>query len=279
MANWGRRSVLPRRDVEVVMKRADELFAIEGRSSRSPFVEETWWTRSEPEDSFISVAASHWQMCVTRQRGSASLTVRGPQTKATITPIPEGAEFFRIQFSLGTFMPNLEPGQLVDRALRPPEATGTSFWLDRSAWELPGSDNVDVFVDRLVRAGLLVHDPVAPAVLQGDLEGLSTRMVERRVTGDGADPGGYQADPTGREGGRTALRRRARTRRGSPGRVRGPAPSDAIAQALRGADTLPDRFVAAPGRVAVVFVQDGVAHSGLDVRDHAATDQLHIHHP
>jgi Helix-turn-helix domain len=166
----------------MVMKRAAELFAIEGRSSRSPFVEETWWTRSEPEDSFISVAASHWEMCVTRQRGSAWLTVLGPQTKATITPIPEDAEFFGIQFSLGTFMPNLQPGQLVDRALTLPQATGTSFWLDRSAWEYPGPNNADVFVDRLVRASLLVHDPVASAGLQGGVEGLSTRSVERRVS-------------------------------------------------------------------------------------------------
>jgi hypothetical protein len=41
------------------MKRAVELFAIEGRPSRSPFLEETWQTRSEPEESFISVVASH----------------------------------------------------------------------------------------------------------------------------------------------------------------------------------------------------------------------------
>jgi hypothetical protein len=79
-------------------------------------------------------------------------------------------------------MPSLRPGQLVDRALTLPQATGTSFRLDRSAWELPGPDNVGVFVDRLVRAGLLVHDPVASAVLQDGVEGLSTRVVERRVS-------------------------------------------------------------------------------------------------
>jgi AraC-like DNA-binding protein len=39
-----------------------------------------------------------------------------------------------------------------------------------------------VFVDRLVRAGLLVHDPVVPAVLHGGVEDLSTRAVERRVS-------------------------------------------------------------------------------------------------
>jgi hypothetical protein len=164
------------------MKRAVELFTLERRSACSPFVEETWHTRSEPEEYFISVAASHWQMVVTRQWGAARLTVRGPETKATTLPIPQDAEFFGIQFMLGTFIPSLQPGQLVDRSLTLPQATSTSFWLNGSAWELPGPDNADVFVDRLVRAGLLVHDPVASAGLQRDVKGLSTRSVERRVS-------------------------------------------------------------------------------------------------
>ena len=108
--------------------------------------------------------------------------MRGPETKATTAPVPGEAEFFGIQFSLGTFMPGLPPGQLVDSSLTLPRATGTSFWLDGAGWELPGPDNADVFVDRLVRAGLLVHDPVVPAALAGDAEGLSTRSVERRVS-------------------------------------------------------------------------------------------------
>jgi AraC-like DNA-binding protein len=163
------------------MKRAVELFAFEKRSSSSPLVATTWRTRSEPEESFISVAVSHWEMVVTRQAAGAWLTVRGSETKATTAPIPTDAEFFGIQFSLGTSMANLHLRQLVDRSLTLPPASSTSFWLDGSAWELPGPDNADVFVDRLVRAGLLVHDPVASAALQDDVEGLSTRSVERRV--------------------------------------------------------------------------------------------------
>ncbi|HSK96416.1 MAG TPA: helix-turn-helix domain-containing protein [Euzebyales bacterium] len=164
------------------MKPAVELFTLERRSARSPFVEETWRARSAPEESFISVAASHWEMVVTRQRGAARLTVRGPETRATAVPIPEDAEFFGIQFTLGTFMTSLPPGQLVDRSLTLPQATSTSFRLDGSVWELPRPDNADAFVDGLVRAGLLVHDPVASAGVHGDVEGLSTRTVERRVS-------------------------------------------------------------------------------------------------
>jgi hypothetical protein len=164
------------------MKRAVDLFTFELRSSRSSMIEQTWQTQSADVESFISVAVSHWEMVVTRQWGMARLTVRGPESKATTSPIPKDAEFFGIQFSLGTFMPGLPPGQLVDSSVTLPQATKTLFWLDGSGWELPGPDNADVFVDRLVRAGLLVHDPVAAAAVRGDVAGLSTRSVQRRVS-------------------------------------------------------------------------------------------------
>ena len=45
------------------------------------------------------------------------MTVRGPETKATTAPVPADAEFFGIQFSLGTFMPGLPPGRLADSGL------------------------------------------------------------------------------------------------------------------------------------------------------------------
>lgn len=164
------------------MKRAEELFTFVERSSRSPLIEQTWETRSEPEESFISVAETHWGIVITRQPGGVWVTVRGPETKASTAPIPQDAEFFGIVFSLGTFMPGLAPGSLVDGSLTLPQVTDSSFWLDGSTWELPGPGNADVFVDRLARAGLLVHDPVVPAALQGDVDGLSTRSVERRVS-------------------------------------------------------------------------------------------------
>lgn len=163
------------------MKRADELFTFVERTSPSRLIEGTWQTESVPEETFVSTAVCHWEMVVTRQPGSVTLTVRGPETRATRAPIPQDAEFFGITFSLGTFMPALPPGRLVDGATNLPVASRSGFVLDGDAWELPGPDDADVFVDRLARAGLLVHDPVAAAALHGDVAGLSTRTLERRV--------------------------------------------------------------------------------------------------
>jgi hypothetical protein len=99
-----------------------------------------------------------------------------------VAPVPLDAEFLGIQFSLGTFMPGVRLRGLVGKGLVLPPMSEKSFWLDGAEWELPQAHNAGVFVDRLVGAGLLVHDPVVPAALAGEtVDGLSTRSVERRV--------------------------------------------------------------------------------------------------
>jgi helix-turn-helix protein len=163
------------------MKRAGELFAIDEWGSTSGFIEKSWRTHSEPESAFLSIAASRWQMVFITQRGFTSLSVRGPETIATVTKVPEDAEFFGIVFSLGTFMPAMPLARLVDRAVTMPAATPTSIWLDGTRWQVPGPDNMDVFVDRLVRHGLIVRDPVVAESFRTDLDGVSTRTVQRRV--------------------------------------------------------------------------------------------------
>jgi hypothetical protein len=177
------------------MQRAIELFEFEERSSGSPLVTTMWRTHSVPEKSFISVAVTNWEIVVTHTADGPWVTLRGPETEASVAEIPPDAEFFGIPFRMGTFMPGVDLRPLIGGGLVLPMVSDTSFWLDGSAWELPRPDNADVFVDRLVRAGLLVHDPVAAAALHADgtgdgdagptvrvdLDSVSTRTIERRV--------------------------------------------------------------------------------------------------
>jgi len=142
-----------------------------------------WRTQSQGGGSFISLAETHWGMVVTRQKGKTTLTVRGPETRASPSPVPVDADFFGIIFKLGTFMPALPARTLVDGEVNLPEATGKSFWLDGSAWEFPTFDNADAFVQRLVHLGLLVQEPIVEAALQGRLKDLSLRSVQRRFLG------------------------------------------------------------------------------------------------
>jgi hypothetical protein len=163
------------------VKRAAELFVFDEWGPRPPFVGRTWRTRSVAEPSFISVAASHWEIVVTRHAGVAQVTIRGPETRATEVPIPADAEFFGIEFSLGAFMPHLPLAGLVDHAVTLPHASRTTVWIDRSRWEIPTAANADVFVERLIRQGVVVHDATVVDALRGDIEAASVRTLQRRV--------------------------------------------------------------------------------------------------
>jgi hypothetical protein len=103
-------------------------------------------------------------MVVTKLKGQSTMTVRGPETRATSAYGPADAEFFGIQFKAGAFMPRLPPKMVMDRRdLNLPAATSKSFWLNGSAWQFPDFDNAETFVDWLVRDDLLVSDPVVGA--------------------------------------------------------------------------------------------------------------------
>jgi AraC-like DNA-binding protein len=162
------------------------IFTFEERPSDSPFVERIWRAHSERAGSFISVAASHWEMVVTRQNGQAMLTVRGPETKATPLDCSADGAWLGIRFKLGTVMPHLPTSHLVDGAVNLPDAGSRSFWLHGSAWQFPDFDTADTFVERLVRDELLVCEPVVQAALQHELKDRSLRTAQRhflRTTG------------------------------------------------------------------------------------------------
>jgi len=152
----------------------------EERLSDSPFVETIWRTRAESDGRDTAAADGRWEIIVMRQSGGIRLSVWGPMTKAAPVSYTEGDEYLGIRFKLGTFMPYLPARNLLDGAAILPEATRKTFWLGSSTWQFPDYENVETFVDRLVRSGMLLSDPIVDAVLQDHATDMSLRSVRRR---------------------------------------------------------------------------------------------------
>jgi hypothetical protein len=157
------------------------LFLIfDDRPSDSPFVERVWRCHSERAGRFLSVASSHWEMVVTRHKGTTSLTVRGPETRATVIDCPAEGEWLGIRFRLGTFMPQLPVANLLDRKdVILPGAGGRSFWLSGCAWEYPDFENAETFVARLVKGSVITLDSAVEAALRGEPPSMSLRSAQR----------------------------------------------------------------------------------------------------
>ena len=87
-------------------------FTIAERGPDVPLVQTIWRAQSEHAGTFSSVAVSRWELVVTKLQGRTTLTVRGPETRATQATVPPDGEFFGIAFDHGAFMPDLPPCDL-----------------------------------------------------------------------------------------------------------------------------------------------------------------------
>jgi hypothetical protein len=156
--------------------------AYEERPSDSPFIERVWRCRSACAGTFLSIAAGHGEIVITRLR-SKMITVRGPETTVRALDYATDVEWVGIRFKIGTFLPRLLPERLRDgRDANLPAATTRSFWFNGSAIEYPTFEHAEAFITRLARRGDIQRDPHVDAALRGGPSSrMSLRTVQRHV--------------------------------------------------------------------------------------------------
>ena len=160
-------------------------FFYEDRLSSSPFVDSIWHSRGETIGSHQAIADGSWDFIIVSTDDHLRMFVAGASIRASLIPYTPGLEYTGIRIKVGTYMPNWSAADLLDNMVILPQATQSSFWLHDSMLEIPSFDNVEAFIETLVRDGLLKHDPVVDAAQQGDPDA-SLRSVQRhfiRATG------------------------------------------------------------------------------------------------
>lgn len=152
----------------------------ESRLSDSPYVATVIQGYTVSDGSSIRPAETHWHMVFTKHDGRWHPLLVGPLTSSGTTRWGANAEILWIKFKLGTFMPHLPVKKFLDGETELPGANSNSFWLKGAAWQFPDFENVDNFVDKLVREEILVHDPLISVVLEGQPHDLSARTIRHR---------------------------------------------------------------------------------------------------
>jgi hypothetical protein len=152
----------------------------ETRASDSSWVDTVWTCTSEQVTEMTSVAAVSWGLVFWEREGMAYASISGPETRTGTAPVPEGVSFVGIEFAVGTSLRAVPTPRLVDGGVALPDATRRTFQLDGVRWHTPGLDDAEALVDRLVRAGTVVRDPLVTEVRRGHRPAASGRTVERR---------------------------------------------------------------------------------------------------
>lgn len=147
-----------------------------------PLVQRVWSAHCYATTEFASAAKAYSMICFARGGDGVTVHVKGPETKGTWMTCPEGWEFFGVELRPGAYLPLHPPaGQTDFRDTILPTLPNGRFLLDNRAWEMPTEQNVDVFVDQLVRARLLVFDPFVEEIRHGERpHGMSERSAQLR---------------------------------------------------------------------------------------------------
>jgi hypothetical protein len=147
-----------------------------------PLVQRVWAATCDAPTTFASAAKASCMIAFARSRDGVTVHLRGPETRGTSLTCSEGEEFFGVELRLGAYLPLYPPSGLADLndALLP-ILPGDRILLDNRDWEMPTEQNVDVFLDRLVRAGLVVFDPLVDEIRHGERpRGVSERVAQTR---------------------------------------------------------------------------------------------------
>lgn len=152
----------------------------EQRASDSPYIESVISGYTVSDGMTIRPAESHWHMVFSRRRGTMFPIFVAPLASAGITSWGSDAEILWIKFKLGTFMPHLPARHFLGVETYLPNAASKSFWLKGAAWEYPTYDNVETFINRLVREDVLLHDPMVEAALGDEPLKIAPRTVRHR---------------------------------------------------------------------------------------------------
>jgi hypothetical protein len=155
----------------------------EHRGSDSPYVARVWRGQTAGSETMTSIATSNWELVFWEEAGVVHAAARGPELTASTVEVEGDSASFGIAFAHGASMPHLPVAGIVDGGVESARVSESSFVLAGGEWELPTFDNAEQFVERLVRAGVLVRDPLVADVVWGGAARVGSRSVQRRVAG------------------------------------------------------------------------------------------------
>ncbi|MDB5542369.1 MAG: hypothetical protein JWQ89_4096 [Devosia sp.] len=159
---------------------------VNSRPVDSPFVESISSIRFVADGSTLMQPDGCWDIAVIK-RGDDRLVLRtGLTTRPVVYEYAAGDELLVISFKPHSFMP-LMPGKVMrDEGVMLEKFGRGGFWVGTDVREIPTFENADVFVERLVRDGIVASNELVASVVEGQPKAMTERTLQRhflRTTG------------------------------------------------------------------------------------------------
>lgn len=127
-----------------------------------------------------------WDIAIIKRGDRRQVLRTGLTTHPVTFEHAEGDELLVISFKPHSFMP-LMPGEVMrDEGVMLETFGRSGFWVGTDVRDIPTFENADVFVERLVRDGMVASNELVASVVEGHPKAMSERTLQRhflRTTG------------------------------------------------------------------------------------------------
>jgi AraC-like DNA-binding protein len=158
----------------------------EQRASTSPEIRTVWRAFAEEDADYTDEASEHWGLSFIRRADSAlAAELAGPRIEALPIRARVGESYWGVELAAHVVIPGVDKALLRGAIAELPVADGRVA-IGGRRYPVPGWEELEPFVSRLVSEGVLVADADVRRALGGDDRGLSRRSWQRRfrsVTG------------------------------------------------------------------------------------------------
>jgi hypothetical protein len=155
------------------------LYTSQTRPVESPFLAGITSMRFTAAGQTLMQPDGHWDIAILK-RGDQVEVLRTGLTTRTVTYEHEaGDETLVISFKPSAFMP-LMPGEVMrDEGVVLEKFGRQGFWIGTDVREIPTLENADVFVEHLIRSGIVELNDLVDSVLVGQPKATSERTLQR----------------------------------------------------------------------------------------------------
>lgn len=127
-----------------------------------------------------------WDFAILKRDRDVQVLRTGLTTRTVVFEAAEGDQILAISFNPDTYMPLMPGERMRDEGVILSKEGRDRFRIGSDVLEIPTFDNVDVFVDRLVRREIVQSNRVVASIVDGHPLAMSERTMQRhflRTTG------------------------------------------------------------------------------------------------
>ena len=145
----------------------------------SPLVESVSSVRFTTTGTTLMQPDGCWDIAIIKRGDDAFVLRTGLTTRPVVYEHEAGDEQLVVSFKPHSFMP-LMPGEVMrDEGVVLEKFGRGGFWIGTDVREIPTLENVDVFVDRLVRDGIVANNELVASVVDGQPMAMTERTMQR----------------------------------------------------------------------------------------------------